>query len=114
MKPSKTSCITTESFSINVHNNSLSQMQGKIYHIALPFSAEDSDDEDTSRVEPNASEDSESDWVEVGERAWSEEALIDDARPGQRKVVGKEKADSDRGQEQKENKKEIRRSAERE
>jgi len=40
---------------------------------------------DTSRIEPSPSEGSESDWVEVADREWNDEALLDDARPGRRK-----------------------------
>lgn len=63
-------------------------MHPQLYHIG----PKDTNDEvDTSSVEPSATEGSESDWIEIEEKKWSDEELMDDARPGRREAVGREK-----------------------
>ncbi|KAH3942747.1 hypothetical protein HBH98_185940 [Parastagonospora nodorum] len=69
-----------------IHNhNSHATMQSKIFHMAPPLTSQCPEELDTSRVEPSPSEGSQSDWVEVADREWSDEALLDDARPGWQK-----------------------------
>ncbi|KAH4205172.1 hypothetical protein HBI95_144690 [Parastagonospora nodorum] len=53
--------------------------------MAPPLTSQCPEELDTSRVEPSPSEGSQSDWVEVADREWSDEALLDDARPGWQK-----------------------------
>jgi hypothetical protein len=60
-------------------------MPPKIHHITPSFSTENLDVDDTSSVEPVDEELSNSDWIEVEEREWSDEQLLDDARSGRRK-----------------------------
>jgi hypothetical protein len=55
-------------------------MQPKIFHITPPLTSKYLEELDIWRIEG-----SQSDWVEVAEREWSDEALLDDARPGRRK-----------------------------
>jgi hypothetical protein len=45
---------------------------------------EDFDAIDTSSVEPTADELSDSEWIEIEEREWTNEQLLDDGRPGRR------------------------------
>jgi hypothetical protein len=60
-------------------------MTSKIYHITPTWSAADpSDDVDTTKVEPSDVELSNVDWIEVADREWDDEQLMDDARPGRR------------------------------
>jgi hypothetical protein len=62
-------------------------MQSLLYHIV----PEDTNDEDdTSSVEPSATEGSESDWIEIEDKKWTDEELMDDARLGRRRGVGQE------------------------
>jgi hypothetical protein len=63
-------------------------MHPPLYHIVAEESAQD--EQDTSSVESSATEGSDSDWIEAGNKKWSEEDLMDDARPGRRKGGGRE------------------------
>jgi hypothetical protein len=64
-------------------------MQPGLYHIVL----EDTNDEDdTSSVEPSANEGSESNGIDVDDRKWNDEDLMDVARPGRRRGMGREGA----------------------
>jgi hypothetical protein len=63
----------------------------KLYHITPPLitcSEPKETDTDTSVVEPGPNEGNESDWVEVDGQEWSDERLMNDARPGRRTWVG--------------------------
>ncbi|KAH7094391.1 hypothetical protein FB567DRAFT_542848 [Paraphoma chrysanthemicola] len=58
----------------------------RIYYIIPPHThAETPADEDTSSISPHGSELSDSDWIEVSDREYTDEDLMDDARPGRRK-----------------------------
>jgi hypothetical protein len=67
-------------------------MQPKLHHIvsyksydyAPPFGAGDTDEVNLSQIDPSDSELSESDWIEVVDGEWSDENLMDYARPGRR------------------------------
>jgi hypothetical protein len=62
--------------------------KSKLYHISPPpLISRDSDEgtDQTSMVEPHDDELSDSGWTEVPDREWSDEQLLDDARPGRRK-----------------------------
>jgi hypothetical protein len=64
--------------------------KSKLYHISpAPLISRDSDEgtDQTSMVEPHDDELSNSGWTEVPDREWSDEQLLDDARPGRRKGV---------------------------
>jgi hypothetical protein len=63
-------------------------MASRIYDITPSWSAADpSDDVDTIKVEPRDDELSNVDWIEVADREWDNEQLMDDARPGRRTVA---------------------------
>jgi hypothetical protein len=64
--------------------------KSKLYHISpAPLISRDSDEgtDQTSMVEPHDDELSNLGWTEVPDREWSDEQLLDDARPGRRKGV---------------------------
>jgi hypothetical protein len=74
-----------------VHSSCLnfddSTMTSKIYHVTpIWFAADPCNDIDTTKVEPNDEELSNADWIEVADREWDDEQLMDDARPGRRTV----------------------------
>jgi hypothetical protein len=60
-------------------------MPPRIYHISPPLGCEYLEYNDTSNAEPTSSELSNSAWIEVQEKEWTDEQLKDDARPGRRK-----------------------------
>jgi hypothetical protein len=79
----------------------------KIYHITPPLhqtSDPNDSDDDTSAVEPQPNEISEAEWIEVDEREWSDERLMDDARPGRRTWVGEKASEVSDGGEKTEEK----------
>lgn len=66
--------------------------QPRIYHFPPPppvpsYYSTKPNALDTSLLERNSSEISDSEWIEVDEEEWSDEALMDDARTGRRKMA---------------------------
>lgn len=59
-------------------------MPSKTYTIAPRHIDEDFDHNAASHAEPTSGELSDSDWVEMEDKEWTDEQLIDDARPGRR------------------------------
>lgn len=65
------------------HRDSDVHMQ-RIYHIVPDF-MDDLEELGTCRLVPDEKQNIASDWIQVDESEWTDEQLMDDARPGRRK-----------------------------
>lgn len=59
-------------------------MPSRIQHIVPLWATEDPYTSDTSEAEPQDDELSDSDFIEIDDREWTDEELMDDGRPGRR------------------------------